>query len=159
MRIVLLALLLASQTVAPSPYRARTVHSTPEWKYLFVFEDDRDTFKAYYDAANLYREKVGSVLVWLKVVPITKTEAERRRFVAGIIDNRKLRMSVSGYERYAYTLSVEEFDCVGRRARSISIEDYDETEKLLGSSTLEDLPFAPATKGSMAEFILKTVCK
>jgi surface-adhesin protein E len=132
----------------------------PEWKYLFSLEDDRDTFETYYDAASIERSQQGIVRVWLKQIPVTPNAAERQRIVSAIIRNRKLnKMSTDGYEKYAYTLTLFEFDCSGRKGRGVSIKDYDEAEKLLGSDTKEGSSFAPVLEGSSSEVILKAVCK
>ena len=152
MKLVLLVLLIVSL--------ARLVQTTPEWKYVATLEDDRDSWKTYYDAANLERHDKGIVGVWLKQTPVTRNDAERQRIVSGIIENRKVNnMRVEGYEKFAYTLTLVEFDCSGKKARSISIKDYDQAEKLLGTDTKMDVPFAPVPKHSLPGMILEAVCK
>ena len=139
---------------------AGPVQTKPDWKYVATLEDDRDSWKTYYDAANIERQDKGMVQVWLKQIPLTKDDVERKRIVSGIIQNRKVNhMSVKGYEKFAYTLTLVEFDCAGRKARSTSIKDYDQAEKLLGSDTLVGVPFAPVPEHSMPEIILEAVCK
>ena len=131
----------------------------PEWKYAITSEDDHQVFETYYDSKSVKRTAEGTIRVWLKQVPITKTEEERQRIIRSIIQNRKLnRMSIGGYEKFAYSLILIEFDCSEKVGRSISISDYDETDKLLGSNTLpEQIPFAPV--GSIARSVLTAVCK
>ena len=139
---------------------AGAVQNTPEWKYVATLEDDRDSWKTYYDTANIDRQDKGFVRVWLKQVPITKTETDRKRIVSGIIENRKLNeMSVKGYEEFAYSLTLVEFDCSGRKGRKTAIKDYDRAEKLLGSDRKEGFSFAPVPEESLPGIIMKAVCK
>lgn len=157
MRATLLVLLivtsLSSSLVSP-------VQTKPEWKYVATLEDDRDSWKTYYDTAGIERHDKGIVGVWLKQIPVTKDDAERQRIVSGIIENRKVNnMSVKGYKEFAYTLTLVEFDCSGKKARSISIKDYDRAEKLLGSDTRMDARFAPVPEQSLPGLILEAVCK
>lgn len=156
MKLTLLVLMIGTSLMS----FAGPVQTKPEWKYVATLEDDRDSWKTYYDAANIERHDKGLVQVWLKQIPVTKDETERQRIVSGIIENRKVNnMSVEGYEKFAYTLTSVEFDCVGRKARSVSIKDYDSAEKLLGSDTKIGIPFAPVREHSMPEIILEAVCK
>lgn len=160
MKLTLLALLIVTSLSSSLASLAGPVQTTPEWKYVATLEDDRDSWKTYYDAANIERQNKDIVRVWLKQIPITKNDAERQRIVSGIIENRKLNnMGIKGYEDFAYSLTLVEFDCSGRKARSISIKDYDRAEKLLGSDRKEGVPFAPAPKDSLAGMILEAACK
>lgn len=133
----------------------------PEWKYVVTSEDDNQVWETYYDAKSAKRTAEGTIKVWLKQVPITKTEGERQRVISSIIENRKLnRMSITGYEKFGYSLTLIEFDCAKNVGRSVSIRDYNESEKPLSSNTLpEQIPFAPVTEGSMARIVLNAVCK
>lgn len=157
MRATLLVLLIVTSV---SSSVVRPVQTTPEWKYVSTLEDDRDSWKTYYDAANIERHEKGIVGVWLKQTPVTRDDAERQRILKGIIENRKINnMSVKGYEKFAYTLTLVEFDCSGKKARSVSIKDYDDAEKLLGSDTQMGVPFAPVGEHSLPRLILEAVCK
>jgi hypothetical protein len=133
----------------------------PEWKYVITSEDDNQVWETYYDSKSTERTAKGTIKVWLKQMPITKTEEERQRVVSSIIQNRKLnRMSISGYDKFAYSLTSIEFDCSKKAGRSVSIRDYDDSDKLLGSNTLPaQVPFAPVPEGSMARIVLNAVCK
>ena len=160
MKLTLLVLSIVTSLSFSPMSLAGPVQTSPEWKYVATSEDDRDSWKTYYDAANIESQDKGIVRVWLKQIPITRNVAERQRIVSGIIQNRKLNnMSIKGYEEFAYTLTLVEFDCSGRKARSTSIKDFDRAEKLLGSDTKDGLPFAPVLEKSMPELILKAVCK
>lgn len=124
-------------------------------------EDDKHVWDTYYDSKNTEQTAEGKIRVWLKQMPITKTEDERQRVINSIIQNRKLnRMPIMGYEKFAYSLTLREFDCRRKAEREVSIRDYDESGKLLGSKTLpEQIPFGPVTEGSMALTVLDAVCK
>lgn len=160
MKITLLVLVIVTSLSSSLVSLARPFQNPPEWKYVSTLEDDRDSWKTYYDAANIERQDKGIVQVWLKQIPLTKDEVERRRIVSGIIENRKVnKMSVKGYEKFAYTLTSVEFDCAARKARRVSIKDYDRDEKLLGSDTLAGVPFAPVPEHSLPGLILAAVCK
>ena len=160
MKLTLLVLLIATSLPSSLVSLARAVQTKPEWKYVATLEDDRDSWKTYYDAANIERQDKGIVGVWLKQIPVTKDEAERQRIVSGIIDNRKVNnMSIKGYEEFAYSLTLVEFDCSGRKARRTSIKDYDRADKLLASDKKEGVPFAPVPKDSLPGIILEAVCK
>jgi hypothetical protein len=155
----LIALLILQASAYPS-HPPPSVQLKPEWKYVVTSEDDNQTWKTYYDAASIDHRSAAMVRVWLKQVPITKTEADRQRFITSIIQNRKLnKMCVNGYTRFAYSLTLLEFDCAEKQGRSISIKDYDRAERLLGSDTIEGVPFAPVLKGSMSGFVLEAACK
>lgn len=156
MKLTLLILLIVTSLVS----FAGPVQTKPEWKYVATLEDDRDSWKTYYDAANIERQNKGIVRVWLKQIPNTRNEAEKQRIVNAIIENRKLNnMDVKGYEKFAYSLTLVETDCSGRKMRSISIKDYDQAEKLLGSDTKADIPFAPVREHSLPGLILEAACK
>ncbi len=158
MKLSLLVLLVVISLSLPT--LAGAVQTTPEWKYVATLEDDRKSWKTYYDAANIERQNKDIVRVWLKQVPITKNDAERQRIVSGIIDNRKLNeMSAKGYEEFAYSLTLVEFDCPGRRARKTAIKDFDRAEKLLGSDTKEGIPFGPVEEDSLPGLIMQAVCR
>jgi len=158
--VFLIALLTLQASALPSR-PAPDVQAKSEWKYVVTSEDDNQTWKTYYDAANIDRRNGGTVRVWLKQVPITKNEGERQRLITSIIQNRKLnKMRVNGYTRFAYSLTLIEFNCTEKGARSISIKDYDRAENLLGSdNTIEGVPFAPVREGSMSSVVLEAVCK
>ena len=156
MKLTLPILLIVTSLVS----LAGPVQTKPDWKYVSTLEDDRDSWKTYYDAANIEHQDKGIVQVWLKQIPVTKDAAERRRIVSGIIENRKLNnMNVKGYEKFAYSLTSVEFDCSARKARSVSIKDYDREEKLLGRDTKVGIPFAPVPEHSLPGLILEAVCK
>lgn len=138
----------------------QNVQAKPEWRYLLTSEDDSNSWKTYYDAANIEHQPKNIVRVWLKQMPVTTSDAEMQRIVNAIIENRKVNeMSTTGYEKFAYSLTLVEFDCAGRKARSIAIKDYDQAEKLLGSDKREDGRFAPVVEGSMSEVVMKAACK
>lgn len=160
MKPTVLALIIVTSLSSSLVSLAGPVQTKPEWKYVATFEDDRDSFKTYYDAANIERQSKGIVRVWLKQIPLTRNETERQRIVNAIIENRKLNnMSVKGYEKFAYSLTLIEFDCSGRKGRSISIKDYDQAEKLLGSDTKDEIPFTHVQEDSLPGMILDAVCK
>ena len=138
----------------------RNPQAKPEWKYVVTSEDDSSTWKTYYDAVNIEHQANNIVRVWLKQMPVTKTDAEMQRIISAIIANRKVNeMSTSGYEKFAYSLTLVEFDCAGRKGRSTAIKDYDQSEKPLSSDTREDAPFAPVVEHSMSEVVMKAACK
>ncbi len=160
MKFTLLVLVIVTSLSSSLVSLTRPVQTAPEWKYVATLEDDRDSWKTYYDAANIERPNKDIVRVWLKQIPITRNEAEERRIVNGIIENRKLnKMNVKGYEKFAYSHTLVEMDCSGKKARSVSIKDYDREEKLLGSDTKVDLPFARVEEHSLPGLILAAVCK
>jgi len=156
MKLTLLTLsLLLSLATLP-----RTFQTKPDWKYVITSEDDRDTWKTYYDAANIERQPKNIVRVWLKQVPVTTSDAEMQHIINAIIENRRVNeMSTKGYEKFAYSLMLVEFDCAGRRGRSIAIKDVDQAEKPLSSDTRDDAPFAPVVEHSVSEVIMEAACK
>src|SRR5690348_6778114 len=100
----LVALLLPIGAVCQS--RAK-----PEWKYVATAEDDNYVWKTSYDSKNVNRKPAGTVEVWLKQEPLTSTPAERQRIIGRLIQNRKLnKMPTKGYDRFAYALTLVEFD-------------------------------------------------
>ena len=161
MKFALLILLLLSSLSLSSPLSFQQQDKAkPDWKYLLSSEDDRDTWKTYYDAANIERLPQGLVRVWLKQIPVTKNDAERQRIVNALIANRKINnMKTEGYDKFAYSLTLVEFDCSGRKGRSIAIKDYDQAQKELSSDAREEAPFAPVPAGSMSAVVMEAACK
>jgi hypothetical protein len=156
----LMVLLLSFGGLVYPPSVMSQTESKPEWKYIVTSEDDNQVWKTYCDLKRIKQTVEGTVEVWLKQVPITKTGKERRKLIHSIIENRTLnKIPINGYEKFAYSLTLIEFDCGKNLARSVSIEDYDETAKLLGSDTIEGVPFAPVREGSATGVILEAVCK
>jgi len=159
MKLILLtlSLLCCLPALASLP---RYVQAKPEWKYVVTSEDDQSTWKTYYDAANIEHPSKNIVRVWLKQMPVATTNAEKQRMISAIIENRKdNEMRTDGYEKFAYSLTLVEFDCAGRQGRSMAIKDYDQSEKLLGSDTKDGVPFAPVREHSMSEAIMEAACK
>ena len=155
----LILLLSLHGSLNPRPIDSQT-ESKPEWKYLVTSEDHNQVWKTYYDVKNIKRKSEGTIEVWLKQVPITKTEEERQRIIRSIIKNRELNeMPIKGYGKFAYSLTLIEFDCSKKVGRRVSIKDYNEAGELLGTDTIEGVPFAPVPEGSMAGVVLEAVCK
>jgi hypothetical protein len=132
----------------------------PEWKYVATAEDDGEVWKTFYDSKNINRKSNGNVEVWLKQEPVTQTASERQRIVDGLIQNRKMNnMPTKGYDRFAYSLTLVEFDCKKKEGRNPSIRDYNVADELLATQTILDIPFAPVREKSLSRIILDAVCK
>jgi len=161
MKITFLALLLFTVgALSQSGCAKAQVRSTtdPEWKYLTKDEDDGLEWETYYDV-NSIKRTTGVVTVWLKQLPVFKTEEQKQKLIHSTIENRGLnKMDTKGYEKFAYSQMLVEIDCNGKSGRNVSIKDFDERGTLLGSDTKQGVPFAPVRDGSLAGLLLKAVC-
>jgi surface-adhesin protein E len=130
-----------------------------EWRYVTT-DTHENTWKTYLDVKSIRRMPKGIVQLWLKQIPIYSDDEERKKVISGVIQNREYnQMPIRGYEQFAYSLTLIQFNCKKRLARSISIKDYDEAGSLLGSQTLANRSFARVFESSMAGMILGMVCK
>ena len=161
MRIALLALLLfAFGALSQSGCAKAEVRSAtgPDWKYLTKDEDDGIEWETYYDVSSIKRTS-GVIAVWLKQLPVFKTEEQKQKLIRSTIQNRELnKMPTKGYEKLAYAQMLVEIDCNAKSGRNVALKDFDESGTLLGSDTKEGVPFAPVRDGSLAGLLLKAVC-
>ena len=122
-------------------------------------QENGTTWKTYYDLKSLKRKRDGIVEIWLKQVPLLKTQGDKENVRRAIIKNRKLnKLATNGYERYRYTTTLIAIDCNRKWGRTISTKDHDESGGLLGTDTMEEVPWAPIIKGSMPALFLSAVC-
>ena len=120
-------------------------------------EDDALVWRISYDANSVKRKPKGIVEVWTKQEPAS-TGADRQRLVDGVIRNRKAdNMPTGGYDKYAYTQTLFEFDCARKEDRAPLYRDYDTAGKMIGTHG-HVADFTPVDN-SLERTLLNAVCK
>ena len=129
----------------------------PDWQSLGTGEDDALVWKISYDANSVKRKQKGIVEVWTKQEPAS-TGDDRQRLVEGVIHNRKVdNMPTHGYDKYANTQTLFEFDCARKKDRAPLYRDYDTAGKMIGTHAhVSD--FTPVDN-PVEQALLTAVCK
>ena len=117
--------------------------------------------------------RAGNVLVEYTRSGMQRTEGavvafSRTTLVQGVEDARRQRiealraagLSARGYERYARQMRRSEYDCEGRRVRSLAVTDYDEAGTALAWVSTEgaDAAWSVIPPGSIGAKLLDAVC-
>ncbi|GER92776.1 hypothetical protein A45J_0501 [hot springs metagenome] len=127
-----------------------------DWK---LYAENQD-FYFYYDMdkpdplkliADIFRKKI--VTVWTKRV----SKDERGRNYQ-IYTNKKLGLSVKGYENYEYTIFLKEINCSNKMSRLLSEADYTKDGNLLAKSESPYAEWKPIVPESDEEVLQKAVC-
>ncbi|MDI6729121.1 MAG: hypothetical protein QMD44_09395 [Thermodesulfovibrionales bacterium] len=100
---------------------------------------------------DIFRKKI--VTVWTKRV--SKDDKGRNWQIQ---ENKRLGLSIKGYENYEYTVFLREINCSDRISRSISEADYTKNGNLLSKSESPYSEWKPIVPGSYDEALQKTVC-
>ena len=130
----------------------------PDWKPLGTDEDDALVWNLFYDANSAKRKPKGIVEVWTKQEPAS-TGTDKQRLVDGVIRNRKAdNMPTDGYDKYAYTQTLFEFDCARKKDRTALYRDYDTAGKMIGTQA-HVTAFMPVDENSREQKLLEAVCK
>jgi len=135
------ALLLA---VFGTPGSARAA----DWRMII----ERQDYAVHADAQSVRTTSKTSVSVWCR------TAARTDRYRAFVVDVRKEGgLSVEGYDRYGYTLSTEEINCMNTTYRNLSATDYDLSDKRL-DAVFPVMPWRHITQDSTYYFLARRVC-
>lgn len=100
---------------------------------------------------DIFRKKI--VTVWTKRV--SKDDKGRNWQIQ---ENKRLGLSIKGYENYEYTVFLREINCSDRISRSISEADYTKNGNLLSKSESPYSEWKPIVPGSDDEALQKAVC-
>lgn len=118
-----------------------------EWKYSYSYNHRGNEVKLFYDPQSIKRLSGGIVQVWIKQIERYQNDEAKRMVQAELIENRRLSgFPLIGYEKYAYSKTMLEFDCAKRMVREPCIKDYDETDKLIGEQCIDRVPFETVPK-------------
>jgi hypothetical protein len=115
------------EIVAENPYE--NVGEPVDDNWIKVNEDENS--KMYYNPHDVI-ETGRTVKVWLVIV--FRGNAK----VNYIEKRRESGYSIKDYNRYVYTMNLQEYDCVERKVRQLSAVDYDRNRRVLGNSRNED---------------------
>jgi hypothetical protein len=100
------------------------------------------------------------VQVWIKQIGIYENEEAKKQSHNELIENRRLnKFPLKGYEKYAYSTTLLEIDCVNRLERLPCIKDYDESGKVIGEECIKGLPFQPVPKHTIEGLPFEPVAK
>lgn len=116
--------------------------------YFYYNIDKPDPLKLIRD---IFSKKI--VVVWTKHV----SKGERGKDYQ-IHSNKKLGLSVKGYENYEYTIFLKEINCSDKMFRLLSEEDYTKEGNLLSKSESPYSEWKPIVPGSDNEKLQKAVC-
>jgi hypothetical protein len=142
MKSLMVAVLLLAVFGAPAPARAA------DWRMIV----ERQDYDVYSDAQSVRTTSKTSVSVWCK------TTARTDRYRAFMVDVRKKGgLSAEGYDRYGYTLSTEEINCMNTTYRNLSATDYDLSDKRL-DAVFPVMPWRHITQDSTYYFLTRRVC-
>jgi hypothetical protein len=100
---------------------------------------------------DIFRKKI--VTVWTKCV--SKDDKGRNWQIQ---ENKRLGLSIKGYENYEYTVFLKEIRCSDKMSRLLSEADYTKEGNLLAKSEYPYAEWKPIVPGSDDEFLQKAVC-
>jgi hypothetical protein len=116
--------------------------------YFYHNVDKPDPLKLILD---IFRKKIFTV--WTKRV--TKGENGKNWQIQ---ENKRLGLSIKGYENYEYTVFFKEINCSDKMFRSISEADYTKDNNLLAKSESPYSEWKPIVPESDDEALYKAVC-
>ncbi len=117
--------------------------SPPEWKALGTSYHRGNEVKVFYDPQSI-KQTADRAQVWLKQVERFEDAQAKRLGLDELKNHRKfLKLSIDGYDQYAYSTTLVEFNCQAESARTLCFVDYDEAGKVIGKQCVEEPPFAP----------------
>jgi hypothetical protein len=130
---------------ADIPDAKPTATPLPEWKYIGFASRE---VMIYYNTQRVSHPTPNILRVWIKMRPLGKA---RDKWIGKLDDDSH------DYTDYAYTVSQEEYDCAGVRARLLQATDYTRgAEVILSSETPGN--WHELVPGSIGEGVLKAVC-
>jgi hypothetical protein len=99
----------------------------------------------------------GSVVAFSRTSLVEGVEEARRQRIEAL---RAAGLSARGYERYVRQTRRSEYDCEGRRVRSLAVTDYDEAGTVLAWVSTEgaEAAWTAIPAGSIGAKLLDAVC-
>lgn len=128
-----------------------------DWKLYtetqnFYFYHNVETQGHFKNILDIFRKKI--VTVWTKRV--TKGENGKNWQIQ---ENKRLGLSIKGYENYEYTVFLKEIKCSDKISRLLSETDYTKDGNLLAKSESPYSEWKPIVPGSDDEALHKAVCR
>jgi len=113
---------------------------------------EKRDYTVHADAESTRTTSQTTVRVWCR------TTARTDRYRAFVAEVRKEGgWPVEGYERYAYTLSTEEINCMNTTYRNFSSTDYDLSDRQLGA-VFPVVPWRHVERDSTYYYLARDVC-
>ena len=133
----------------------------PEWRYVTrSLGPHGEKDEVYYDAQNIERTAEGFTLVQLKYVWMYDNEQEKQKRLEALKQNRELNeFPLKGYDQFAYSVMIVEFDCKKKLRRYPGIMDFDRSNNRIGGRYIEELPWEKIPDQSMAKMVFDAVCE
>jgi hypothetical protein len=110
-----------------------------------------------YTRSGLKRTADGMVTAFSRNSLVAEIPAARRQRIDAL---RAAGLSDQGYERYLRQVRRSEYDCAGRRVRTLAVTDYDEAGTVLAWASTEgqDAAWTSVPPGSIGAKLLDAVC-
>jgi|APFre7841882724_1041349.scaffolds.fasta_scaffold00425_2 hypothetical protein len=110
-----------------------------------------------YTRSGLKRSADGTVTAFSRNSLVAEIPAARRQRIEAL---RVAGLSAQGYERYLRQVRRSEYDCNGRRVRSLAVTDYDEAGAVLAWASTEgpEAAWTTVPRGSIGAKLLDAVC-
>lgn len=110
-----------------------------------------------YTRSGLKRGPDGYVVAFSRTSLVEGIEEARRQRIESL---RAAGLSAKGYERYLRQMRRSEYDCAGRRVRSLVVTDYDDAGTVLAWVATEgaEAVWTDVPAGSIGAKLLDAVC-
>lgn len=133
--------------------------SQPKWKSIGSYYHRENEVEMFYDAETIKYVSEKRVQIWIKQIEHYEDDKAKQVGLEELRENRRfLKLSLDGYDKFAFSTSLIEFDCQEKAARNLCFVDYDEMEKVIGKKCLENFPFAPVMT-EITKKLLDLTCK
>jgi hypothetical protein len=152
MRIHLLAAMAAAALAAAPGAPAQRLPSV-DWTAV----GHAGNVQVEYTRSGLRRDADGTVTAFSRNSLVAEIPAARQQRIEAL---RAAGLSAQGYERYLRQVRRSEYDCAGRRVRSLAVTDYDESGTVLAWASTEgqDAAWTSVPPGSIGAKLLDAVC-
>ncbi len=132
--------------------------SQAKWKSIGFYYHRENEVEMFYDAESIKRTSKKTMQVWIKQIEHYKDDKAKQVGLEELMNNRRfLKLPLDGYDKFAYSTSLIEFDCQEKAGRDLCFVDYDEKGKIIGKKCL-NMPFAPVMT-EVTKKLLDVTCK
>jgi len=137
---------------AQSEARRIELQALLDWPLITI----GDGSLVYFNEKTLQRLPGGIIHVWVKDDAIKSRKGLKSRIVR---ERKKQGLSLEGFEKYSYTLTLYDFNCKERKYRTIQIMAYDDRGRTLDSIDAGDAAeWKNIVPDTLGDEILEAVC-